>query len=125
MESAYLGAQTYLRRSRLSDVEFIYTPSQIAAACFRLADETLFTAAMQKLFPSAATEADPPNVKPVGTSQPLDLLAHQDLVAILVTIQQKIEAVPADGAFDKKQVKAIDKTVRMAQDPARNISSEL
>jgi hypothetical protein len=52
-------------------------------------------------------------------------LAHQDLIGILNTIQQKIEAVPADGAFDKKQVKAINKIVGLAQDPARNKSSEL
>jgi hypothetical protein len=120
-----VAAQNHLQRSRLSDVEFLYPPSQIAAACFRLADGNLVDTTLRTLIPSLDDHADDVKQNDSSSSASNGLLAQQELTNVLKSIQQEIQSVPADGSFDKKKVKAIDKVVKTAQDPMRNKTSAL
>lgn len=124
IEAAYLVAQSHLKRSRLSDAEFIYTPSQIAATCFRMADARLFQTALDKLLPLDAesqggTEANS------GQQSLKPLLARESLLEILQHVQNAIESAPLDASSEMDKVKAADKLVKLAQDPAKNKSSAL
>jgi len=124
IEAAYFGAQLNLKRSRLSDVEFIYTPSQIAATCFRMADDNLFQTALDQLLPVLP---DSIGVEETTPSGPLSkqLLAREQLLDILTQIQTAIESAPVEGSFDMNKVKGADKLVKSTQDPARNKTSGL
>lgn len=135
--AAWSAAKEYLARARLTDVELIYAPSQIAAACFRLADSELFDKLLNVLFTSAGangnghTDVDmdiKEGIKQDGTNGKADEAAQLDrdgLVRKIEEIQRDIEAMPSGGGFDMKQVKAVDKLVRGAQDPAKNKASKL
>lgn len=120
IEAAYFVAQSNLKRSRLSDVEFLYTPSQIAATCFRMADSKIFQAAVDQLLPR---QSEPAELQ--ESNKGSQLLARESLLEILDRIQAMVEATPAEGSFDMEKVKAADKMVKSAQDPARNNSSAL
>jgi cyclin H len=124
IEAAYLVAQSYLKRSRLSDVEFIYTPSQIAATCFRMADPRLFQTALDKLLPLEAVSQGGEETNS-GQQSLRPLLERESLLDILQHVQTAIERAPLDGSFEMDKVKAADKLVKLAQDPAKNKSSAL
>lgn len=61
---------------------------------------------------------------PQPTSLP-PLLTQSELLTTLDRVKAEIESVPGDMSFDMKRVKAVDKMVKSAQDPARNKSSAL
>lgn len=135
--AAWSAAKEYLARARLTDVELIYAPSQVAAACFRLADSDLFDKLLDVLFPSNNSNGNgdedvdmdsKEGIKGNGTNGKVSTSAQLDrdgLLQRIEEIQKDIEAMPSGGGFDMKQVKAVDKLVRGAQDPAKNKASKL
>jgi hypothetical protein len=123
VEIAYGLARGCLKRSRYSDAEFLFTPSQIAAACFLMADSALMQQAMSALLPSEVSNQDSAAQDvPRGT-----LLDGSGLLKTLLAVKSEIETVPVDCTFDAHMdtVKAVNQIVRRAKDPAKTETAAL
>ena len=94
--------------SRLSDVEFLYTPSQIGLACFQLADPNLVSAFLDWRYQSS------PEMYGISRER-LDTIVKQ--IGELI-IEHKEEV-------DLKAVKGIDKRLKMCTNPAKVPGSAL
>ena len=120
---AYDTALTHVRASRLTDVEFIYTPSQIALACLSLASPALASAwlraksgqggddnalaILESIRAMIVTEGSPPEVEAVRE------------VDRRLKLCKNPEKVPGSNAYNKrlaeKQRKAEEKRLRKAE----------
>lgn len=123
LRRAYDTALTHVRASRLTDAEFVYTPSQIALACLFIASPALASAwlrsksgqggddpALAILEPIRAmitTEGSPPNVEAVRE------------VDRRLKLCKNPEKVPGSNAYNKRLAeklrKADEKRLRKAE----------
>ncbi|EJD41505.1 cyclin-like protein [Auricularia subglabra TFB-10046 SS5] len=98
LHDAHKVALDAIRRSRLTDVELLYTPSQIALACLRRADAQL---AQQWLMSKAAR----------------DPAISSDLTSVLDSISFTIDA---DGASPPVEVvREIDRRLKLCKNPEK------
>lgn len=98
-----------LRWSRYSDAEFIYTPSQVALACFRIANAELVDSFLEFRYAAASTTEGAG--LPYG--MPLD-----DLLRLTKEIEGVIRAA-GKGEFDIKHIKDIDKRLKSCTNPEK------
>ncbi|KAK4689232.1 cyclin H, partial [Tremellales sp. Uapishka_1] len=110
IQAALPRAVDYLSASRFTDAEFLYTPSQIGLACFRLADESLIDSYLEWKYASAAAEESEQEL-PFGIPR-----AH--LLEIIQSIQEAI-ARHAAGEIDLKMVKNVDKRLKSCSNPEK------
>ena len=101
LSKAYETAHGHVRAARLTDVEFIYTPSQIALACFSLASPTMASAWARAKFPS--------------TSHPL----------VLDVLGPIVEIILRDGSPpDVEAVREVDRRLRLCKNPEKMVGSK-
>ncbi|EJF66585.1 cyclin-like protein [Dichomitus squalens] len=100
LQTAYEAATKHVRAARLTDAEFIYTPSQIALACFSLASPTLASAWARAKFPS---------------------LPHPPVADVLGSIEAMIlrEGSPPDV----EAVREVDRRLRLCKNPEKIVGS--
>lgn len=103
-------ALQHLRASRLTDAEFIYTPSQIALACFRLADSEMVDAFLDWRYDTA----DPDEVEVHGPPYGME---RARLAQILGDVGAMIEQGSVD--LDLKVIKGIDKRLKSCTNPEK------
>ncbi|KAK4701463.1 cyclin H, partial [Phenoliferia sp. Uapishka_3] len=109
-------AQSFIRHSRLTDAEFIYTPSQIALASFRLANPTIVdtwigTKESRRLGRGKEVERD-------------EDLAHDELLKCLEEIGEMIQ-MAIKNPVAKEAVKAVDQRLKWARNPEKDPNSAL
>lgn len=103
IQKAIAPALDYLQHSRLSDVEFLYTPSQIGLATLHLADSVLVDEFLARRY----------------ESDPLVYGIEKDaLVEIVSEIEDMIRAV-GKGEVDLKKVKEVDKRLKGCTNPEK------
>ncbi len=103
IQKAFPAALEHLQASRLSDSEFLFTPSQIGLACFHLADAPLIDD-----FLSWRYESD--------TS--IYGIEKDRLVGILSEVEEVVREV-GTGEVDLKKVKEVDKRLRGCTNPEK------
>ncbi|KNZ45519.1 hypothetical protein VP01_802g4 [Puccinia sorghi] len=113
-----------LRAARLTDLEFLWTPSQIACAAWWTADREvtevwLKSKANRVASTSSSSDASTANQDLLPTTLGLDpLLRHlQDLSQILIHAQHK--------PIDKDRVTAVDRRLRFCRNPEKDPNSAL
>ena len=109
LERARDGAVKSCKAARLTDLEFLYTPSQIALACFRLADPDLTEAWLLSKHPSA----------PV----PEQMINHEQVMGCADDIKKDLEA--ALRPVDLDAVRSVDKRLKFCRNPEKDPSSAL
>jgi len=99
-------ATKYLAHSRLTDAEFLFSPSQIALACFRTADEELVDGFLDWRYDQVSEENDVP---------------YGILKAKLSAIVRDIQLLVTQGAaeLDLKKIKGIDKRLKSCTNPEK------
>ncbi|KAJ8494883.1 hypothetical protein ONZ51_g2003 [Trametes cubensis] len=107
LSRAYETALGHVRAARLTDAEFIYTPSQIALACFSLASPTLASAWARAKFPST------PHPPVLDVLEPIKALILRDgsppNVEAVREVDRRLrlcknpEKIPGTNAYNKKQ----------------------
>ncbi len=107
LSKAYETAHGHVRAARLTDAEFIYTPSQIALACFSLASPTLATAWARAKFPSSPQPAALEFLEPIKEiilrdGSPPDVEAVREVDRRL-RLCKNPEKIPGTNAYIKKQ----------------------
>lgn len=107
LSKAYEAAVGYVRAARLTDAEFIYTPSQIALACFSIASPTLASAWAHAKFPSSPRPPVLEVLDPIKTlilrdGSPPDVEAVREVDRRL-RLCKNPEKIPGSNAFIKKQ----------------------
>lgn len=152
-QSALMDALKALEKSRLTDAEFLYTPSQIGLACWRTASRSSVDSFLDWRY----TPAQPTKKKSVGENGSKDAGGNGDaaedtkaakdedgegdapipygmersrLEGILDEIQSLIGAVPDEKgdlmkAFDTAQVKRVDKRLKMCTNPEKTPGTAL
>lgn len=111
MQTAYEKAQSLLRTSRLTDVEFIYAPSQIALAAFLLADPSAVETwlVMKEARHSAKGKEE---------------LGQDELRRCLEEIGEVVREM-GRCPVDKGKVTEVDKRLRWARNPEKDPKSAL
>lgn len=100
LQNTYEAATTHIRAARLTDAEFIFTPSQIALACFSLASPTLASTWARAKFPS---------------------LPHPPVLDVLEPIKA---IILRDGAPpDVEAVREVDRRLRLCKNPEKIVGS--
>lgn len=141
LSAALPKAQSYCRASRLTSAELVYTPAQIALACFRLADSTLVEQWLeakegkrgqsQSRVPRKRTAgadgadagaAAPPPPPQDGTGD--DELEQTELERVLDQVQSMIEE-GQKNPVEKARVKEVDLRLRWARNPEKDPNSAL
>lgn len=123
LSRAYEAAVGHVRSARLSDAEFIYTPSQIALACFSIASPTLASAWAHAKFPSTP---HPPVLDILDSIKALILRegSPPDVEAVRevdrrLRLCKNPEKIPGSNAYVKKQQekerRADEKRLRKAE----------
>ncbi|OBZ78718.1 Cyclin mcs2, partial [Grifola frondosa] len=96
----YEIALSHVRASRLTDAEFIYTPSQIALACFSLASPSVASAWAHSKFPTS--------------ENPLVLAVLEPIKAIITT----------DGSPPEVEaVREVDRRLKLCKNPEKIVGS--
>lgn len=90
----------HARAARLTDAEFVYTPSQIALACFSLASPTLASAWAAAKFPSS------PHPPVLDVLEPIKNIIQQD-------------GLPPDV----EAVREVDRRLRLCKNPEKIVGS--
>lgn len=103
-------ALQYLRASRLTDAEFIYTPSQIALACFRLANPELVDRFLDWRYDTADAEEVEVHGPPYG-------IERTRLGQILLDVGEMIKEGTVE--LDLKVIKGIDKRLKSCTNPEK------
>jgi cyclin H len=108
-----------LSSSRLTDAEFIYTPAQIALACFRVSNRSLVDDFLDWRYDTFKSNLPQ---KPAGedgeTAARLPYgMAKDRLVQILQDIEVMIKE--GSGAVDVKKVKEVDKRLKLCTNPEK------
>ncbi|KAH9857898.1 cyclin-like protein [Lenzites betulinus] len=123
LSRAYEAAVGHVRSARLSDAEFIYTPSQIALACFSIASPMLASAWAHAKFPSTP---HPPVLDILDSIKALILRegSPPDVEAVRevdrrLRLCKNPEKIPGSNAYVKKQQekerRADEKRLRKAE----------
>ncbi|OJT11059.1 Cyclin mcs2 [Trametes pubescens] len=107
LSRAYEAAVGHVRAARLTDAEFIYTPSQIALACFSIASPTLASAWAHAKFPSSPRPPVLEVLDPIKTlilrdGSPPDVEAVREVDRRL-RLCKNPEKIPGSNAYIKKQ----------------------
>lgn len=119
LEVTYPKAHSSILSLRLTDAEFLYTPSQIAAAAFHMADPSLTErwlaskldlAAESKLRPAA--EGSLPAVKSIIT-------------ASIDPIVELVKAAKAGKLTDIEKVRHVDRRLKVCRNPEKDPNSSL
>ncbi|BGP16969.1 hypothetical protein JCM10213_007415 [Rhodosporidiobolus nylandii] len=115
-------AHALVRASRLTSVEFIYTPAQIALACFRLAEPSLadkwLGAKEERLEKGKGKEGEDAG----GTSQ--EQLEREALLMLLDELQVVVSEAQKNPV-DKKRAADVDKRLKLARNPEKDPNSAL
>ncbi|KAI0778062.1 cyclin-like protein [Trametes elegans] len=123
LSKAYETAVGHVRAARLTDAEFIYTPSQIALACFSLASPALASAWAHAKFPASARPLVLDVLEPIKAlilrdGSPPDVEAVREVDRRL-RLCKNPEKIPGSNAYNKKQQekerKASEKRKRKAE----------
>lgn len=123
LRKAYDAALTHVRASRLTDAEFIYTPSQIALACFSLASPALASAWLRSKTGQGSEESvlsvlEPIKAMVLTEGAPPDVEAVREVDRRLKLCKNP-EKIPGTNAYNKKmaekQRKADAKRLRKAE----------
>ncbi|KAM0789518.1 hypothetical protein ACM66B_000334 [Microbotryomycetes sp. NB124-2] len=148
LEQAYTQSRAYIRASRLTDLELIYTPAQIALSSFRLTDpkaveswlgfkqtrrrkiENRSSAAAVKVkvsgkigsTTSAATRAQSDSTTVTDEDQEMTELDTERLIDVLAHVGDVILEAK-ENPVDKAKVTDIDKRLRWARNPDKNPNS--
>ncbi|KAI0724426.1 cyclin-like protein [Cerioporus squamosus] len=123
LSKVYEMAHDHVRAARLTDAEFIYTPSQIALACFSLASPALASAWARAKFPSS------PHTPALDVLEPIKEIIYRDGsppdVEAVREVDRRLrlcknpEKIPGTNAYIKKQQekdrKAEEKRLRKAE----------
>ncbi|KAM0751623.1 cyclin-like protein [Meredithblackwellia eburnea MCA 4105] len=110
-------AQSYIRHSRLTDVEFIYTPSQIALAAFRLANPAVVDGWLTIKVPEGA----PGWREGVKTEEDIQ---KEELLKVLDEIGQVVtDAIK--NPVSKEAVRIVDQRLKFARNPEKDPDSAL
>ncbi|GAA6032556.1 hypothetical protein JCM8097_004814 [Rhodosporidiobolus ruineniae] len=111
-------AASFVRSSRLTPAELIYSPSQIALACFRLADPSLVDAWL------GVKESKSVPAAPGGEKDEGGKLEHEGLIRVLEEIGAMVTEAQKNPV-DKAKVKEIDMRLRWARNPEKDPKSAL
>jgi cyclin H len=123
LRAAYDTALTHVRASRLTDAEFIYTPSQTALACLDLASPVLASAWMRSKSGEGPEDAINHILEPIKAmileqGSPPDVEAVREVDRRLKLCKNP-EKIPGSNAYNKrlaeKQRKADEKRLRKAE----------
>ncbi|GAA5867335.1 hypothetical protein JCM3774_003550 [Rhodotorula dairenensis] len=138
LSAAWPKAQAYCRASRLTSVELVYTPAQIALACFRLADPTLVDRWLEskehrrkRRTPSGHGSAAGPTGTGPGTAGVDQVAAGQDDLGrdeLIGAVLDRVQSVVQDAQknpIDKARVKEVDLRLRWARNPEKDPNSAL
>ncbi|WWC64757.1 uncharacterized protein I303_107368 [Kwoniella dejecticola CBS 10117] len=118
-------ALKYLSQSLMTDLEFIYTPSQISLACFHLSNPTLveeFLRHRYTNFKSKLTSTPNDAESGEGDQEDQQELPYGMTQVRLLDILRDIEGIiKTDGAIDidMKKVKEIDKRLKNCTNPEK------
>ncbi|KAI5479387.1 cyclin H [Pseudohyphozyma bogoriensis] len=119
VDEAYHSAHKLVKFSRLTDAEFIYTPSQIAIAAFRLVNPSLIDKWI------GVKEAKVDSRKAEGKkSMEGEVLAQGELLEYLDEAGRLIQAAEKNPV-DKQAVTEVDKRLRWARNPEKDPKSAL
>ena len=123
LRTAYDAALTHVRASRLTDAEFIYTPSQIALACLHMASPALASAWLRSKSGQGTVDSilqvlEPIKDMVVKQGSPPDVEAVREVDRRLKLCKNP-EKIPGSNAYNKrlaeKQRKADEKRLRKAE----------
>ncbi|KAI0651732.1 cyclin-like protein [Trametes meyenii] len=123
LAKAYENAVGHARAARLTDAELVYTPSQIALACFSLASPTLASAWARSKFsslshPPVLDVLEPIKALILRDGSPPDVEAVREVDRRLKLCKNP-EKIPGTNAYIKKQQakeqKADEKRLRKAE----------
>ncbi|GAA5977908.1 hypothetical protein JCM11641_004326 [Rhodosporidiobolus odoratus] len=130
LSAAAPKAHSYVRSSRLTSAEFLYTPAQISLACFRLADsalaekwlgvkeERLDEAIKKQEGKTGAGGSD------AGSGDKAEQLQHDALLRLLDEIQEMVSDAQKNPV-DKQSVVEVDKRLKLARNPEKDPNSAL
>lgn len=133
-------AQSYCRFSRLTSAELVYSPSQIALACFRLADPTLVdqwldAKEQRRQKTGKGRAATIPSGGAVdgegrlpGQPERAQQLGGELEQAEMGPVLDKVQATIVHGQkhpVDKARVKEVDLRLRWARNPEKDPNSAL
>ncbi|KZT06844.1 cyclin-like protein [Laetiporus sulphureus 93-53] len=101
LRDAYEKALDHVRASRLTDAEFIYTPSQIALACLSLASPSLASSWARSKFPNVQS---PP------------VLAVLDPIKVII--------LSCGSSPDVEAVREVDRRLKLCKNPEKVVGSK-
>lgn len=105
LETQWRKANEYALHSRMSDLELLYTPSQIALASWYLADATLLESWLFS--------------KPIPTAD--HAMAHDKILELVRSIAKMISDTPKN--VDVEIVKDVDKRLKICRNPEKDPNS--
>lgn len=105
-------SQSYLRSSRHTSAELIYSPSQIALSCLSLVSPALVESYL------SAKESKAGQGKKASVLERKDILRLLQEIGGMITHSQK-------NPIEKEKVKDIDKRLKWARNPEKDPSSAL
>ena len=111
ISAANTAAQKLVRTSRLTDLEFVYTPAQITLACINLADPTLVSSWLAAKDGRRAAEE--------GAKQEPGLV--QQLLEAIGKEIKECEAAPVQ----KDKVAEVDRRLKFARNPEKDPNSAM
>ncbi len=111
ISAAKAAAEKLVRTSRLTDLEFVYTPAQIALACVNLADPTLVSAWLAAKEGRRAVQDD--GKEESGLVQQL-----------LAAIGDEVQACEANPV-QKSKVAEVDRRLKFARNPEKDPNSAM
>ncbi|SCV69838.1 BQ2448_1232 [Microbotryum intermedium] len=124
ISSLYDRALKHARTARLTDLEFLYSPSQIALSCVRLVDPLAVETWLDAKF-------DLLSKKQSGAGHDEDQeydraeLDKRGLLKQLDRIAEVIKDIDENGAVDKEKVKEIDRRLKSVSNPEKDPKSTL
>lgn len=130
LETVYAAARSHVRTSRLTDLEFIYTPAQIALATFRLSNTAIVDSWLgvkqdkkkeHEHVKGKGKEREGTADEAVGDGTELDA---ERVVDLLVEIGEAILEAK-ENPVDKAKVTEVDKRLRWARNPEKDPKSAL
>ena len=106
IQSSVTAAIDYLAHSRLTDAEFIYTPSQISLASLRLSNPSLIDSFLEWRYSTASEDEAPPYGLP-----------RDRLLSIISDLEKLIQQ--GSAGLDLKKIKGIDKRLKSCTNPEK------
>ncbi|GAA6002893.1 hypothetical protein JCM10207_001885 [Rhodosporidiobolus poonsookiae] len=131
LSAAAPKAHAFVRASRLTSAEFVYSPAQIALACFRLADAALAEQWLgvkeARLGEASAGAGGKGKAAPVegdeeaGADKPVEL-PHEAVLRLLDGLQATVQEAKTNPV-DKAKVTEVDKRLKWARNPEKDPKS--